>query len=156
MSLLYEITFSLCTTLAATGIFSLLVSGRQMEKVMRFLLSLFLLNSLLFPFVNGELEDLSFPKQETDNFYGEALEQQWEEQFLSLTEIQIAHEVENILILQGISPEKVEVEIHIGAENNITINKCMVYLSGEETFSQGDLSYELQKEVGVKPEFIVE
>jgi hypothetical protein len=153
-----DYALSLCMTLIATGIFSMLIPGKSMEKVLKFALSLFFLSCLVLPVLQGEVRfsftdsDLS----EWDTQYPEELEQKSNEAFLKLTETNLSHEIELLLEVKGIKTEKIEVSIHIDEENNIDISKCDIYLSGGQNIVAGDLAFYLQKETGVKPNLIVE
>lgn len=158
MELIKDYALSLCMTLIGTGIFSMLIPGKSMEKVLKFALSLFFLSCLVLPVLEGEVSfsfsDSGLSNLDTEN--QKNLEAQSEEVFLNLAEDNIAHEIELLLEVKGVQAEEIEVSIHIDEENNIDINKCDIYLNGDQDVTAGDLSFYLQKETGIKPNIIVE
>ena len=156
MDMVRDYALSLCMTLIATGIFSMLIPGKSMEKVLKFALSLFFLSCLVLPVLQGEVRFSFTDSDLSDTQYPEELEQKSNEAFLKLTETNLSHEIELLLEVKGIKTEKIEVSIHIDEKNNIDISKCDIYLSGGQNIVAGDLAFYLQKETGVKPNLIVE
>lgn len=158
MELIKNYALSLCMTLIAAGIFSMLIPGKSMEKVLKFAISLFFLSCLALPVLKGDVtfsfSDDDLPKWDTG--YQEELEQKSDESFLKLCETNIAHELRLLLELKEVQSEKIEIDIHIDEDRNITINKCDIYLAKNQDISVGDLSFYLQKETGIKPNIISE
>ncbi len=57
MEMIRSIGASICITIIVTGIFSILVPGKNMEQTIQLAVGLFFLASIVLPIVNGDWRD---------------------------------------------------------------------------------------------------
>lgn len=150
---------SICLTLLACGIFSLLIPKSNLEKVMKFALGVFFLSSVVFPFTQGNL-DFSFSFSSTSlEFSDRTVEEGVEQSLIGIGQQKVTAEIEAILEKNNVRFEKVETQIHIDEENNITISKIKISLprSGHLQTPSGNLMTTkeiadlVEKEAGIRP-----
>lgn len=156
MSGIKEVITMICLILITTGVFSILVPKSSMEKVMKFAISLFFLAGIVIPIVQGKF-DFSF---EIDEIQGAEYQAQIEENTKNtitiLSEKKIESEVKKILKENDINCTKVDISIHIDKDDSIDISKFIVTLSKEEVLDLTTVEQLIVKEVGVKPNVVLE
>lgn len=156
MESIQSAAYAICLTLIATGVFTMLMPSNNMEKVLKFAVSLFFLSSIVLPFLRGDFHfslDLSQQEQTVDT---QPLEAQTTQSFAKLAEHRLETEAENVLTLQGITPKKVEAAIHIGDDNCITISTLTITLHAADFLQAESVKESIAEEVGLTPEIIIE
>lgn len=128
MSTLQAIGGGVCITMIVTAIFSLLITNRSMERVMRFALSLFFLTVLLAPLTEANWDDL-LDFSEADTGAMMSTEEQLQQSLSSLAQLQLKKQAETLMEQADIPYEKLEVQIHNTGETGITISRLIVWLS---------------------------
>ncbi len=152
MNTLQAMGTAICMTMIATAIFSLLITNRSMERVMRFALSLFFLSVLLSPVLTLEVEELlDFSVDETALLQEQ---QRMEDHLLSLADTQLQTQAEAMLQAAGIDYQKVEVAIHNNGETGITISELVVWIN-DANFT-APVKQTLEGYFGVSPEVKME
>lgn len=145
---------SFCMALILSGIFSMLSPGRSMEKVWRFCLSLFLLCSLVFPFLQGGLDFSWDFSREIPASQTEPLQSGMEQSLKEVAQQKIASQLMLQYEKEHLAVEKVEVSIHIEDEESIDISEIQIQLA-PGALGQKQAVVELtQKEAGVTPTII--
>jgi hypothetical protein len=153
METIRSIGASICITLVVTGIFSMLMPSRTMEKIIRFAVGLFFLSSLILPFASGDFSfDLSVPEWE-DTQPGESLTQQVQNSTIRVSEQKVEELAESLLEAEGIVPQKVTATINIEQDNRITITKLSIVLGLENVLQKQKASDCLEEQMGIVPEF---
>ena len=142
---------NVCVTLAATGIFSMLIPHGNMEKVMKFAVSVFFLSCLLFPFFTG-LPELQWNAQESTGVPYENIQETMNRQFLELSRKRIEQIVGQILAAEGIQPEKITADIHISEDNSVSINKVTVTLNGTSRLTADRMRSIIKEQTGIETE----
>ena len=142
---------NVCVTLAATGVFSMLIPHGSMEKVMKFAVSVFFLSCLLFPFVT-DLPRLQWNALESAGTPYENVQETMNRQFLELSRKRIEHIVRQILDTEGIQPEKIIADIHISEDNSVSINKVTVTLSEKNRLMAGRMRSIIKEQTGIEIE----
>lgn len=128
MNTIQAIGTGICITMIVTALFSLLITNRSMERVMRFALSLFFLTVLLAPLMDAEWSDLfDFSVQESTEM--EQVQDRLEQSFSSLTKMQLQKQAQMLLEQAQIPYEKLSIEIHNEGQTSITISRLIVWLS---------------------------
>lgn len=145
---------SLCVTVAATALFSMLIPDSKLERVLRFAVSLFFLCSLTAPFVSGGIPFQFHWDMEVSPSSFAPLEQSISDQFVSLAESNLETAVLDLLDTQGIPVQKVMVETTIAGDGSISISRVDIVLSSEG-FGEGEtIQRIIQEEVGCPAEAI--
>lgn len=142
---------SICITLVATTIFSMLVPNSKLDKVLRFAISLFFLTSLISPFTTAKLDfsiDLSDIESERGQYQ---LQAEVDKQFSALAQKNLENSLGRILQTNGINVEKVVVLINKSDIDNISITKLTVYTDGGDNQKINEI---IKKEVGIMPKII--
>lgn len=144
---------SLCAALILSGVFSMLSPAKSMERVWKFCLSLFLLCSLVFPFLQGGLEFSWDFSKEVPDYRTETFTAGMEQSLGQLVQRRIEQELSQSYAQQGLPVEDVTVQIHIGDEGSIDISEIQLRLAAGATVQQRQAAAELtQKEAGVEPQ----
>lgn len=155
MEAIRTIGISLCITVVATTLFSMLLPDGKMDKVVKFAISLFFLTGIISPFFSSELNfrievaDI-IPEQNRTQ-----LVDTMDEQMISLAKVNLENSLERMLTLDGYSVRKIQVEINKSQTNNISISKLMVYIEEETAKSSLQIEKTIQKEVGITPSIVV-
>lgn len=153
MDTVRSIGASICITLAVTGIFSMLMPSRTMEKVIRFAVGLFFLSSLILPFTTGDFSvDLTIPEWE-ESLQTKQLTDQVKNSTVTVSQQKVERLAESLLKAEGITPQKVTATINIEEDNSITITKLSIVLRLEDIFQKQKASDCLENQMGIVPEF---
>lgn len=133
MDTIRQIATSICITMVATGIFSMLVPNRSMQKTLKFTISLFFLCCVVIPFVDAEIEWESLAAgASTDEQVSVSYEEQVNKQLLEMTKSNLSENIRQELERSGIEAENVVVSAHIDEMNSISINEInLVLRSGD-------------------------
>lgn len=149
------IGMSICITLVVTSLFSMLIPNTKLEKVLKFAISLFFLTGLISPFFSSDLnfhidmEDLA-PQTNSQS----QLKTSAESQFASLAAKNLESSIDRMLKTEGIKTEKIKVLINKNDDDNISINKLMVYIDNENINKATRIESIIKKEVGIVPSII--
>ena len=144
---------SICITLVATSIFSMLLPNSQLDKVIKFAISLFFLTSIISPFASTKLnfhldmDDIDLDMNRTD------LQQEVNSQFSTIAGKNLESSIEKMLIYDGIKVEKVSVMINKTDSNDIYISKILIYIN-ENIDDSTKINRLIEKEVGITPTII--
>lgn len=146
---------SICFTLICTGVFSILVPGKGMERVLKFAIGLFFLSSLVLPFTQNHL-DFSFSMSRSDREpETQNLEQSFQRNFIELAKRNLELEIDRILNENQIESEKTEITVNINADNSIDITKIVIQIPEDIRSETGKITGLIEKEVGILPEIVV-
>lgn len=155
MEAIREIAVAMCATMAVTGILSILIPGKSMERTMRLVVGVFFLASIVIPFATQEFalsfEDL-LPEGALVTAEVEATAQSHMEE---LTESRLEQEVSLLLSEQGITPEKVDVSIHISEDKRISITNLYIVLQSKDQDQEQEVSSKLHNVFGVDPQLVI-
>jgi len=141
---------SICVTAVAASLFSMLLPGSGMDKVVKFAIGLFFLTGVISPFLSGEFSaDLSglLPAGGREEA---ALSEEVESAFSSLAGRRVEAVVERALLSQGVEAKKVEVSIHIGEGGSVSIEQVRVTVKNPE--EAGAAREIVERETGLIPE----
>lgn len=153
MEAIRSIAVSVCITMAVTGILSILIPSKSMEKTIKLAVGLFFLSSIVLPFTNGQLSfdfDLEIPDEQVIH---EDLEVSIQQNMQALTEQRLEQAATELLGQEKIIPEKVEVNINIAEDNSITITKVKMMLSPQDRKREAGITPLIKEKFGIEPEF---
>ena len=142
---------SACVALVVTGILSVLIPGRAMEKTVRMAVGLFFLCSIVFPVAQGDwkgLLDWEAPEMEEEPA---GLSQTVDERIVALTEQNLEEQVSLLLQQQGIETRRVDVGVHIGEDNSITITEIRIILPGSGILNAPAAEALVEEQLGIRP-----
>lgn len=155
MQTIRSIAVSVCVAMAATGILSMLMPGKSMEKTVKIAVGLFFLSSIILPLTTGdfslELDWLLEDQQTIDNQLDQTVQQHME----ALTTYNLEQTVRELLEKNEISVQKVEVSINIEQTSSITITRLDIVLPEQEQKKQREVSELVKQTFGIKPEVTV-
>ncbi len=138
---------TVCCTLIAGGIFTLLIPKEKFGKVMRFTIGLFFIISLISPFATVDIK-ADFSEYAWNEYQDntQSFSAQVQEQYQNL----VAKNLETSLMRQcrekGLYPEKITVDVHIGEDNCISITNVEVTAEGDVQRQAEELIEALLKE----------
>lgn len=136
MDLIYGFAACLCVTLLGTGAFSLLVPKGNLERTVKFALSLFLVAGFLLPFFQNApnwsklWEDSRWEQPAQD------LNQLVNDVSLEVTQTMVNEQIALLLEQEGYSPQKVDSRIHTSSDGSIEITELNLWMPESEK-SQG-------------------
>ena len=130
MNFLKEWAFSIFITILIITIFSMIIPKGQLDRVMKFSLSLFFLVALITPFVS-KISSLNFGFKDeievnTQNIYNNNIIEKSNKDFISLVEKNISKNIFEILKKIDINPKKIITSININENNSISINNLVI------------------------------
>lgn len=158
MDFIREWAFSICITLIATSLFSLLAPKGSMEKILKFTISLFFLNCLVTPFIvnppkiNFDIDQVD-PRNESSNY---DVVTKTNEQFLSITKKNIEKTLSGILVSNNINCKKIEININISQDKSIFISSIDILLDKSYIMMDNQIKELIKKEVEMEPILIYE
>lgn len=123
------------------------------EKAVKTIVSVFLISSMLLPFVKGEGISLDFDIENQTSAYVnsedimDTVSQQFEKKLIA--------SVENILWQNGIQTHSVSIDININGEE-ISVERVRVVLKKESADKVGEAKAFLEQELSVSADVIVE
>lgn len=151
MDTIREWAASICITLVATSIFSMLIPHGGMEKVMKFAVSAFFISCLLSPFWSG-LPSLGWEAEAAIQTDYSSISSQLNEQVVRLSEANLRRVISDILDEKGIEAEKITPQVHILDDGSISITKVVVELAGDENKNVQSVQELLEQETGLETE----
>ena len=154
MDTVRSVAASLCVTLIATGIFSMLLPNAGWNRFAKFGVRLFLLLSLVSPFLSGNIDwDLAAASYQTEaDAVRSALSGLSERQLLETFAANLEESARETLESAGIVPDKIAAAVHIADEQRIDISELNITLPEEEK-SRGDQASQLIAEAfGTEPQ----
>ncbi len=151
MDTIREWAASICITLVATSIFSMLIPHGGMEKVMKFAISAFFISCLLSPFWSG-LPNLSWEAEAAIQSDYSGISSQMNEQVIRLSEANLRRVIGEILEENGIKTEKISPQVHISDDGSISISKVMVELAEDENKNVQSVQELIEQETGLEAE----
>lgn len=151
MDTIREWAASICITLVATSIFSMLIPHGGMEKVMKFAISTFFISCLLSPFWSG-LPNLSWEAEAAIQSDYSGISSQMNEQVIRLSEANLRRVIGEILEENGIKTEKISPQVHISDDGSISISKVMVELAEDENKNVQSVQELIEQETGLEAE----
>ena len=146
------IGMSVCITAVAASIFSMLLPGKKLDRVLKFSVSLFFLAGVAAPFFEKGL-DFSFALEwsgvtsQSEPQLSEAVSSE----FSALAQRKLAAAVEQALLEKGIAPEKVAVMIHIDEEGGVSISRAELLLPVEEKQQSAEVEATVREVLGIEP-----
>lgn len=133
MEAIKTIGASICLTIVATSIFSMLMPNTKLDKILKFAISLFFLASLVSPFANASFDfhiDLdAIAPQQTTNQVKTAMDNSFSE----LAAMNLEAGISRMLKQNGIAVKKTQVIINKSELDNITISKLIVHVDENAT-----------------------
>ncbi|MDK2802472.1 MAG: stage III sporulation protein AF [Oscillospiraceae bacterium] len=156
MNFLKEWAFSIFITVLIITIFSMIIPKGQLDKVMKFSLSLFFLVALVTPFVS-KISSINFGFKDeievnTQKMYKNDILEKSNEDFISLTEKNISNNIGNILKQNNINPKKITTNININDNTSISINNLVILLDKKDINLEQKVKEVILKEVLYEPE----
>lgn len=146
---------SICITLVATAIFSMLIPKGNMEKVMKFMLSIFFISCLLAPFLGGMPQiDLAAEAAELTNYT--AINEQMQDQIRQLSEANLCRAIDEMLQQEGYQAKKVEAEVNILEDDSISITNITVTLEQTEEKNVQRVREFVEKQTAIHTQIILD
>ena len=156
MEMIRSIGASICITIIVTGIFSILVPGKNMERTIQLAVGLFFLASIVQPIVNGDWRELlEWDSRQIETQIPE-LEDTVDNRVVTLTEEGLQRQVAALLQGKGISAKQVGATVHIEEDNSITITEILIILPREEILNAPAAEQLVEENLGVVPELELE
>ncbi|MCL2089600.1 MAG: stage III sporulation protein AF [Oscillospiraceae bacterium] len=156
MDIIREWAFVICITALGASLFSMLAPNSNMEKVMRFTISLFFLSGIISPIASGSVkfDYKSAIEYKQIESYKEELAEGVREQYRRMAEGEIVR-----LIAAAIPPEqagikKIEAIVNIDEDNSISINNITVTIAMDSRYGELDIKQILKRETGLEVEVI--
>lgn len=152
MEFVQSVGASVCVALVVTGILSVLIPGKTMEKTVQMAVGLFFLCSIVFPIAQGDwkaLLDWEAPEAVEEPA---GLSQTVDERVLALTGQNLEEQVGLLLQQQGIETRQVDVGVHIGEDNSITITEIRIILPGSGILNAPAAEELVEEQLGIRPE----
>ncbi len=151
MNFLKEWAFSIFITILIITIFSMIIPKGQLDRVMKFSLSLFFLVALITPFVS-KISSLNFGFKDeievnTQNIYNNNIIEKSNKDFISLVEKNISNNIFDILKKIDINPKKIITSININENNSISINNLVILLDKKDINLEKKIKEVILKEV---------
>lgn len=135
METIRSIGASVCITMIVTGIFSILIPGKAMEKTVQMAVGLFFLASIVLPIANGDWKGFMSVQSTREEVSLPDLEQTVEQNMIELTQEQLCEQAKALLGAEGITAKQVSVTVHIDGDNSITITEILIVLPKEEVLN---------------------
>ncbi len=135
METIRSIGASICITMVVTGIFSILIPGRAMEKTVRMAVGLFFLASIVLPIANGDWDYLFSMRPAQEEILLPDLEKTVEREVIEITQERLCGQAKTLLQAEGIAVKQVSVTVHIDKDNSITITEILIVLPKEEVLN---------------------
>lgn len=156
MEVVRNFGISICITIVATGIFSILIPNGTMEKVVKFTVSLFFLLSLIIPFVNGLKNfKINYISNDITTQSNKNLENNINQNIINITKSKLEQSIFDILKKNDILIKKVSVDINIIDKSSIDISKIEIYIDSQQKDYQIKIKELIKKEVEVTPQIIL-
>ncbi|MCL2014569.1 MAG: stage III sporulation protein AF [Oscillospiraceae bacterium] len=176
MDVIRDWALAVCFTAVGGAVFSILTprSGNGMDRLIRFVCSLFFLSAVISPFVTGSA-DFDFgwiisgsnitemTSADTGFYTGTAsikedtpLDQGIREQTKTAVESDLRARIVDLLQYNGLNAEKIEIIVNINEDDSILITRLALYTSSSRIADIKKLKEMLKKEVGIEPEVILQ
>ena len=153
MAWVQSVAGSVCAALVLTGLFSVLIPGRSMERTVRMVVGLFFLCSVAFPVAQGDWDEVlagwDAPQAAEEP---SALSGTVEERVLALTEENLEEQAALLLEQNGIEVRQVEAGVHIEEDNSIRINRMRILLAGQSVLRAPAAEELITEQFGFRPE----
>ncbi len=158
MNTIREIGISICVTAVAAAIFQGLIPKSNLEKTIRFVLSVFLLSCLIVPLTQLDFSSLgdSLTVFQTDDHVKENnLQDTVNQKLTELTEESVAQTMRLTLEENGIEVERIQVETTIEEDNSIMINRVIISVQTDDYQAASELADRLTNGDETRIEFCV-
>lgn len=156
MSGIKSVITLMCMVLIITGIFSILVPKSNMDKVIKFVITLFFLSGIVIPIAKGQF-DFSFEYSDFKlDKVNASVTDNTKNTITILSEKKLENTSKQILNKNNIECKKVDMDIHILEDDSIDITKFKIYLPRTEQINLKKAQDLILKEVGIKPNIEIE
>ncbi len=157
MDWIREWAFSICITLIAISLFSMLMPKGSMEKTAKFTISLFFLSCLIGPFIFNPPSFSLFT-----NFSNKNIKDNLNYEIVKTVHNQVVVSIENVirknitetLKKNNINIKKIEININISDDNSILINRIDIFLDSSYKMMDNQIRNIIKKEVEIEPSII--
>lgn len=160
MNWIREWAFSICITLIAISLFSMLMPKGSMEKTVKFTISLFFLSCLIGPFIFNPPSFSLFT-----NFSNKNIKDSLNYEIVKTVHNQVLVSIENIIRrnitqflkknnINNINIKKIEININISDDNSILINRIDIFLDSSYKMMDNQIRNIIKKEVEIEPSII--
>lgn len=156
---LQQWAFSICASVLIAGVFSILAPKGSMEKLLRLVVSVFLIMALFSPFIkSGKLTLPSFSEQDAAGQYEDAkdLEQAINEQMAKQMEASIKGQITACLKKNGADGAKVRVSMDIDSDGRIKMNEIMILISDSDRAKRQEIRQAVKNELGLNVTVLLE
>ncbi len=144
-----------CVCCIACSIFSMFAPFGRMKKTVNLILGLFLISSMIIPFISlfsnltSQLTiEQSVPKFSTPDEY------EYENLVLNTTADNLVKVANELLLSEGIQAENIELSIKKNEENSIYISSINIYITQKYSDRVQDIDDIIQRNMSKKPEII--
>lgn len=132
MDAIRQIGTTVCITMVAVGLFSMLMPNNNLAKTIKFTVSLFFICCIVIPVVNLDFDfDGLTVGVSKDQPAPLSFDEQVNQQLLRMTEENISENIRLELEQEDIQAENVTVSAHIEEDNGISINNITLTVAQE-------------------------
>ena len=156
MDTVRSVAASLCVTLIATGIFSMLLPNAGWNRFAKFGVRLFLLLSLVSPFLSGNIDwDLAAASYQPEaDAVRSALSELSERQLLETFAANLEESARETLESAGIVPDKIAAAVHIADEQRIDITAIEITLPEGQRARAEEAAGLISETFGMQPQIL--
>lgn len=139
MDTIREIGTSICITMVAVGLFTMLIPNNNLTKTIKFTVSLFFICCIVVPIVNTNFDFDSLAAGVTTDQPAEIpFEEQVNQHLIRMTEENISENIRLELQKENIPAENIATTVHIEEDGSIVINNVTLTVdSGKEEYTEG-------------------
>jgi len=137
---------SVCMICIALSLIEMLIPDSKSKKSVKTLCSLILLLSLILPFTNGSLSDLSY---DFDEYNAVSPDMSLLNYIDEKSSVILQDEINRILILHNIKDSEIEIIINRIDAGSIDIKGTTIYLSNEDYEKREIIINEVKNQLGI-------
>ncbi len=155
MDVVREWAFSLCCCMVAGSLMYMLAPAKNLAKIFKMTISLFMLCCLIMPFAFGNIQfddNLTGELEERSGEYAGNLEETINSQFQKTMEDTIRSHIESILKSYGVEESKIEINMNVDDKSGILMNQIEILLPNEFISQDQAISRQIETDLGKKPE----
>ncbi|MBC8569605.1 stage III sporulation protein AF [Zongyangia hominis] len=155
MEVIREWAFSLCCCMVAGSLIYMLTPSKNLAKVFKITLSLFMLCCIITPFAFGNLrfdDVLTDELEQKTQDHASDLNETINGQLIKTVTDTIESHIESILKSFGIEQSKININMNVDDKSGIVINQIELTLPDAFLSQDQAISRQIEKDLGKKPE----
>lgn len=155
MEVVKEWAFSLCCCMVAGSLIYMLTPSKNLAKIFKITLSLFMLCCIVTPFAFGNIkfdDVFTGELEEKSESHAADLNETINDQLSKTMSDTLKSHIQSILKSFGIEQSKININMNVDDKSGILINQIELILPDTSISKDQDISRQIEKELGKKPE----